>query len=285
MTSTEFDPSARFGAPRPRTEVASPEDEGGGLAIAPAARPHTELGERAARDAGSTPLSRIRAAWRANVWAPVALKLAGLGLGMLALAGIGAVSILAGLNGVDVPLGRMLRSDIRGGWLADKPVASARADAKQPNPPNAHTPAETTASPIRSPSTHAPEVTPVADLTQPSLKTAANASSSADADNDSHTHADTGKDSKPTSVTGITPDGKVILNLATEDELTRLPGVGKKRAAAIVALRTKLGHFKRATDLLRVKGIGVRGLKRLLPHALVDAPPADAAATAPTLSG
>jgi competence protein ComEA len=64
----------------------------------------------------------------------------------------------------------------------------------------------------------------------------------------------------------------VILNLASADELTKLPGVGMKRATAIVALRTKLKRFKHATDLLRVKGIGPRGLQRMLPHLVLDAP-------------
>jgi competence protein ComEA len=72
--------------------------------------------------------------------------------------------------------------------------------------------------------------------------------------------------------TGVTADGKVILNLASATELTKLPGVGMKRAEAIVALRTKLKRFRQPTDLLRVKGIGPRGLKRMLPHLVLDAP-------------
>jgi competence protein ComEA len=71
---------------------------------------------------------------------------------------------------------------------------------------------------------------------------------------------------------GLTPDGKVILNLASPDELRKLPGVGQKRAQAIVDLRTRLGgRFKRVTDLLRVKGIGPKGLKKMEPHLVLDA--------------
>ncbi len=71
----------------------------------------------------------------------------------------------------------------------------------------------------------------------------------------------------------LTADGKVILNKAGVDELRRLPGIGAKRAQAILALREKLGgRFKRATDLLRVKGIGVKSLKRLQPHFVLDPP-------------
>lgn len=71
---------------------------------------------------------------------------------------------------------------------------------------------------------------------------------------------------------GITPDGKVILNLASITELTRLPGIGQKRAEAIVKLRERLGKFKRITDLLRVKGIGPKSLKKLKPHLVLDPP-------------
>ena len=70
----------------------------------------------------------------------------------------------------------------------------------------------------------------------------------------------------------MTRDGKVILNEANADELTRLPGVGGKRAQAIVRLRERLKKFKKATDLLRIKGIGVRTLRKMLPHLVVDRP-------------
>ena len=76
---------------------------------------------------------------------------------------------------------------------------------------------------------------------------------------------------------GVTPDGKVVLNAATAEELTRLPGVGRRRADAIVKLRTRLKRFRRVSDLLRVRGIGVRSLRRMKPHLVLD-PPADRAA-------
>lgn len=71
---------------------------------------------------------------------------------------------------------------------------------------------------------------------------------------------------------GVLPDGRVVLNVASEDELTRLPGVGPTRAKAIAALRTRLGRFRSLNDLRRVKGIGRRSLERLRPHAVLDAP-------------
>jgi competence protein ComEA len=83
------------------------------------------------------------------------------------------------------------------------------------------------------------------------------------------------------SSSALLPDGRLVLNEANADELDRLPGIGKKRADDIVALRAKLGRFKRLTDLLRVRGIGPRSLEGLKEHLVLDrpvAPPADAAA-------
>jgi competence protein ComEA len=71
---------------------------------------------------------------------------------------------------------------------------------------------------------------------------------------------------------GVTADGKVVLNLASEEDLRRLPGIGPTRAKAILALRARLGKFHRPEDLLRVKGLGRRSLARLRPLVLIDAP-------------
>lgn len=57
----------------------------------------------------------------------------------------------------------------------------------------------------------------------------------------------------------------VDLNHATAEELGRLPGVGPKRAEAILA-RRKQAPFTRVTQLLEVKGIGKKTLERLRPH-------------------
>lgn len=76
----------------------------------------------------------------------------------------------------------------------------------------------------------------------------------------------------------MTSDGKVILNLATEVELVKLPGVGPKKAQAILALREKLGRFKRLEDLVRVRGIKRKFLDRLRPLVVIDPEPAAAGA-------
>lgn len=76
----------------------------------------------------------------------------------------------------------------------------------------------------------------------------------------------------PQQGSGVLPDGRIVLNLATPTELTALPGIGQKKAEAIVALRTKLKGFRKLSDLLRVKGIGVKSLKKLEPKLVLDVP-------------
>jgi competence protein ComEA len=72
----------------------------------------------------------------------------------------------------------------------------------------------------------------------------------------------------------VLPDGRVVLNAATAEDLCRLPGIGPARAAKILELRAKLGGFRSVRQLLRVRGIGPRTLKRLSPLLVLDAPSA-----------
>jgi competence protein ComEA len=51
------------------------------------------------------------------------------------------------------------------------------------------------------------------------------------------------------------PNERIDLNRASAMELMRLPGVGEKRAQAIVALRSK-SPFRKPEDVLAVKGLG-----------------------------
>lgn len=54
----------------------------------------------------------------------------------------------------------------------------------------------------------------------------------------------------------VAPKGLVNINTADVEELTRLKGVGQKKAEAIIAWRKENGNFKSVDDLLEVKGIG-----------------------------
>ena len=84
------------------------------------------------------------------------------------------------------------------------------------------------------------------------------------------------------SRTPASSDDPVVLNTATVTDLRRLPGIGDKRANAILALRARLGRFRAVEDLLKVKGIGRAMLKRLRPLVRVDPglAPGDAGAPA-----
>ncbi len=66
------------------------------------------------------------------------------------------------------------------------------------------------------------------------------------------------------------PDDPVVLNTATLEDLRRLPGIGQKRADAILALRARLGRFRALEDLLKVKGLGRATLKRIRPLVRLD---------------
>jgi competence protein ComEA len=73
------------------------------------------------------------------------------------------------------------------------------------------------------------------------------------------------------------PDGRIVLNLAGVRDLMELPGIGEKRARAILALRTRQSRFRSLRDLLRVRGLGLRSLRRLEPRVVIDPPEGTAA--------
>lgn len=62
----------------------------------------------------------------------------------------------------------------------------------------------------------------------------------------------------------VSAAGKIDLNTATAVELMTLPGIGEKRAEAIVADREANGPFRVPEDLTRVDGIGEGILSELI---------------------
>lgn len=57
-------------------------------------------------------------------------------------------------------------------------------------------------------------------------------------------------------VESVVPIESVNINTADVQELTKLKGVGVKKAEAIIAWRKENGSFKTIDQLLEVKGIG-----------------------------
>jgi competence protein ComEA len=70
---------------------------------------------------------------------------------------------------------------------------------------------------------------------------------------------------------GLPPGERLDLNRATVAELMRLPGVGERKAQAIVALRQKQ-PFRRVEDVLAVKGLGPAWLAKVKGSLAVGAP-------------
>jgi len=58
----------------------------------------------------------------------------------------------------------------------------------------------------------------------------------------------------------------VNINSADAVELTNLPGIGPALANRIIVDREQSGSYKNLEELSRVKGIGDKVLKKILPH-------------------
>ncbi len=176
------------------------------------------------------------ARWYAqSPWAPALLRAAAAAGVLLVLAAVGAAT-LQGSAAHAAPAAAPPASE-DGAWLAPPSPASATpltSSAAPPPPASAAPPAPASA---RAPSRRC------------------------------------GRDAEGVRSPAVLPDGRLVLNLATEDDLRRLPGVGKRRAEQILALRGRLGRFRRVSELLRVRGIGARALQRLKPLVTLDAPP------------
>ncbi|KGE18225.1 ComEA family DNA-binding protein [Paenibacillus wynnii] len=71
--------------------------------------------------------------------------------------------------------------------------------------------------------------------------------------------------SKEAKTTVPESEGKVNVNTAAQNGLMELPGIGAKKAQAILEYRQSHGPFKGISDLGKVKGIGPKMLEKLKP--------------------
>ena len=225
-----------------------------------ARRPATERGAAARGERGADDGGGRSRADRLRIWAPIALRAAALGIALLGLAGIGSAMGRApappgspesptapGASHAELGLGALSERVLAVITSAGSgPTATERLDSVsvQPTPLGADAGTRPPGG-AAAPRHESEERTPSAPC----------------------------RDERRGPIeqrSGAATDAPVVLNRADAAELRRLPGVGAKRAEAILALRERLGRFRRASDLLRVKGIGPRTLERMLPHLVLD---------------
>jgi competence protein ComEA len=73
---------------------------------------------------------------------------------------------------------------------------------------------------------------------------------------------------EPAAANGVT--GVVNINTADASQLALLPRIGEKAAQRIIEYRTQHGPFKKATDLMQVKGVGAKTFEGLSSWIAVD---------------
>jgi competence protein ComEA len=70
--------------------------------------------------------------------------------------------------------------------------------------------------------------------------------------------------------TAPTAKGVVNINTATAEQLQLLPRIGPATAKRIIEFREANGPFKKAEELVAVRGIGEKSLANLLPYVVTE---------------
>lgn len=71
---------------------------------------------------------------------------------------------------------------------------------------------------------------------------------------------------------GMLPGERLNVNTASAEDLERLPGIGEKRAADIIAYREANGPFEYPEQLTEVPGIGEATMQGLLDYITTEDP-------------
>lgn len=232
----------------------------------------TDLG-RGADPAGAEGPRDALGAIRVGVWGPVLSRLVAGALALLGLAAIGLaarrspelVTLVAPSAPLDV-------ASLSGSGLPPAPDPSS-PPAAAPGAPGvgAAVRADTGSAAPCVPASPAVPRPAAAELVPPRSSFAA-ASPGPGSETAPVPSTGEGGHARPGAPAAASDEHRVALNSADENELRKLPGVGAKRAAAIVELRRRLGGFRQLSDLLRIRGIGRRTLKRMAPRLVLDPP-------------
>jgi competence protein ComEA len=150
--------------------------------------------------------------------------------------------------------------------------ARAKEPAAEPGPSDTAMPASTATTTAAANATLTSSSTSTSTGNATSIPNATTASSASTDDGETNDDPEGGPRGAHEARGRATPDDPVYLNRASLTDLRRLPGVGSKRAKAILALREKIQRFRQIEDLLKVKGIGRSALRKLRPLVRLDGP-------------
>lgn len=64
----------------------------------------------------------------------------------------------------------------------------------------------------------------------------------------------------------IASPSSININIASADELEKLPGIGRKTAETIIAFRKENGPFRRVEHLMLIRGLSEERFIELRPH-------------------
>ena len=77
------------------------------------------------------------------------------------------------------------------------------------------------------------------------------------------------EDNRPATKDSVSSDGRISINTADVDELTKIPGVGKATAQRIIDYRNQNGRFTAIEDLMKIKGIGRAKFEKMAPRVML----------------